>query len=81
MKKKIMLPKPRTDQLKRSLSYSGDLLRTIFPRKYVHQIPYVSLREVPTDGFLISTPHGKYVKQFLRIFNYFLCQTDVFNQV
>ena len=29
---------------------------TIFLRKYVHQIPLVSLTEVPIDGFLISTP-------------------------
>ena len=35
-KKKLMLPKPRTDYLKRGFSYSG--------------------REVPIDGFLISTP-------------------------
>ena len=30
--------------------------RTILLRKYAHQIPKVSLREVPIDGFLISTP-------------------------
>ena len=29
---------------------------TIFLRKCAHNIPYVSLREVPIDGFLISTP-------------------------
>ena len=36
---------------------------TIFLRKYVHQIPKVSLREVPMDGFLISTPTRKICKK------------------
>jgi len=35
-KGKWMLPKPRTDYLKRSFSYSGG---TIFLRKYVQQLP------------------------------------------
>ena len=38
-KKKLMLPKPRTDYLKRNFSYSGALLWKIFLWKYVHQIP------------------------------------------
>ena len=33
MKKKLMLPKPRTDYLKRSLSYSGGLLWNNLPEK------------------------------------------------
>ena len=51
-----MLPKPRTDYLKRASVTVALFYGTIFLRKYVHQIPYVPLREVPIDGFLISTP-------------------------
>ena len=67
--KKLMLPKPRTDYLKRSFSYRVALFYgTIFLRKYVHQVPYVSLREVLTDSFLISTPARQICKTVFKNF-------------
>ena len=53
-KKKLILPKLRTDYLKRSFGYSGarsSMHGTTFPRN-----TYIKLRAVPIDGFLISNP-------------------------
>ena len=50
-KKKLMLPKPRTDYLKRSFSYSGALLWNNLPEEIrtSNSLGFF-------DGFLISTP-------------------------
>ena len=53
------LEKQQQDQLytQPSIAWGNTYINTyIFLRKYVHQFPQVSLREVPIDGFLISTP-------------------------
>ena len=56
-KKKLMLPaKPRTDYLKRSFSYSGAILGNNLPEEIRTSNSLGFFREVPIDGFLISTP-------------------------
>ena len=67
-KKTLLLPKPRTDYLKRSFSYSGAILWNNLPE---------DIRISNSTGFFKRSshrwfsvlPHGKYVKRFLRIFN------------
>ena len=61
-KKKLMLPKPRTDYLKRSFSYSSVLLWNNLPEEIRPSNSLGFLREVPIDGFLISTPTQKICK-------------------
>ena len=80
-KKKLFLPKPRTDYLKRSFSYSGAILWNNLPEE-IRTSNSFSLREVLIDGFLISTPTRQIIKQFLRIFNEFsACVLVFFNHV
>ena len=68
-KKELMLPKPRTDYLKRSFSYSGALLRNNLPDE-IRTSNFLGLFKRSSHiWFPISTPTGKYVKQFLRNFN------------
>ena len=67
-KKKLMLPaKPGTDYLERSFSYSGAILERSFsysgailgnnlPEEIRTSYSLGFFREVPIDGFLISTP-------------------------
>ena len=57
-KKNLMLPKPRTDYLKRSFSYSGALLWNNLPE----EIRTSNSVEVPIDGFLVSTPTRRICK-------------------
>ena len=52
--KKLLLQKPRTDYLKHSFSYSGAILWNNLPEEI--RTSQLSLREVITNGFLISTP-------------------------
>ena len=56
VKKKLLLPKPRTDYLKRSFSYSGAILWNNFHDEIRTLNSLRFLREVLIDGFLISTP-------------------------
>ena len=56
--KKLLLPKPRTDYLKRSFSYSGAILWNNLPEEIrtSNSLAFSALREVIANGFLISTP-------------------------
>ena len=65
--KKLMLPKSKTDYLKLNFSYSGALLWNNLPEEIRTS---VSLRFFKRSSLRWFSPtHGKYVKQFLRIFN------------
>ena len=71
-KKKLMLPKPRTDYLKRSFSYSGALLWNNLPEQILTSNSLGLCKRSSYRWFsdqYSHTPHGKYAKQFLRIFN------------
>ena len=68
VKKKLMLPKPRTNYLKRSFSYSDALLWNNLPEE-IHTSNSVGfLREVLIDGFLISTPTRQICKTIFENF-------------
>ena len=54
-KKKLMLPKPRTDYLTRSLSYSGALLWNNLPKK---------IRTSDSFGFLKRISHRWFSDQY-----------------
>ena len=55
-KKKLMLPKPRTDYLKRSFSYSGALLWNNLLEEIRTSNSLGLFKRSSIDGFLISTP-------------------------
>ena len=71
-KGKLLLPKPRTDYLKRSFRYSGALLWNNLPEEIRTTTSLDLLREVLIDGFLNSTPTRQIckpvVENFLFIF-------------
>ena len=55
-KKKLMLPNPRTDYLKRSFSYSGALLWNNLLEEIRTSNSLGLFKRSSIDGFLISTP-------------------------
>ena len=55
-KKKLMLPKPRTDYLKRSFSYSGALLWNNLPEEIRTSNSLGFFKRSSHRGFVISTP-------------------------
>ena len=72
-KKKLMLPKPRIDYLKRSFSDSGAILWNNLPEEIRISNALAFFKRSSHRWFSDHAvlPHGKYVKQFLRIFNQF----------
>ena len=66
-----MLIKPRTDYLKRSFSNSGALLWNNLSEEIRASISLGFFKRSSHRWFSdqYSLQHGKYVKQFLRIFN------------
>ena len=74
---KLALPKPRTDFLKRSFSYSGAHLWNSLPSYDRGIRSYTNFRNrIDHQIVLLVLPHGKHVKQFYFLNNYLV--TDVF---
>ena len=67
-RKSYMLPKPRTDYLKRTFSYSGAILWNNFHEEICTSNSLRFSREVLLDGFLISTPTRQICKTIFENF-------------
>ena len=65
---KLYLPKPRTDHLKRSFSYSGGSLWNDLPEDIRTRNLYATLREELINGSLYRTPTWQISKPVNRKF-------------
>ena len=67
-KKKLMLPKPRTDYLKRSFSYSGAVLWNNLPEEIRSSNSLGLFKRSSHRWFLISTPTRQICKTVIENF-------------